>query len=129
MDEQTTEVAVRIGRRIRALRAEKGWSQAMLARKIEFTAPGLWKIEAGRSDFRLSTLVKIAHTLDIPLERVVGGFASGPKMSDLFPALRGLEAVERQMLEIRELLGGGGQPREPEPPEGAGPKPPISLGM
>ena len=73
MDEQARLVAERVGRTIRALRAEKGIGQAELANRIGFTSSGLWKVEVGRTDVPLSTLVKIANELDTPLERVVAG--------------------------------------------------------
>ena len=71
MDEAARLVAERVGRTIRALRAEKGIGQAELAQRMGFTPTGLWKVEAGRVDARLSTLVKIANALGTPLGRVV----------------------------------------------------------
>ena len=131
MDEDATAVAERVGRTIKALRAMKGMAQADLARRIGFTPTGVWKVEAGRTDAPLSTLVKIAHALDTTLERVVGGFESGPALSEIYEGLglSGLAAHEREMREIRELLGGMLQRRELEQPEAVGPEEPVSLGM
>ena len=128
MDEETAVVAARVGRTIKALRAEKGWSQAMLAKMIGFTPAGLWKIEAGRSDFRLSTLVLIARVLETPLERVVGGFESSPDMRNFFEALGGLAAHEREMREISKFLVNMFPPEEPDKPRLGGQEP-VALGM
>lgn len=128
VDEDATAVAERVGRTIKALRAMKGMAQAELAKRIGFTPTGVWKVEAGRTDAPLSTLVKIAHALDTPLERVVGGFDSGPALSGIYEGLglRGLAAHEREMREL--LLRAMSQSRESEHPEAVGPEDPIALG-
>ena len=128
MDEETTVVAARVGRTIKALRAEKGWSQATLASMIGFTPPGLWKIEAGRSDFRLSTLALIARVLETPLERVVGGFESSPDIRAFFEALGGLAAHEREMREISKFLVNMFPPKDSNEPRVGGQEP-VALGM
>ena len=128
MNEETAVIAGRVGRTIKALRAEKGWNQAMAARILGFSTPGLWKIEAGKSDFRLSTLVSIARILDVPLERLVGGFESSPDAWSFFEALGELASHERELREISRFLTNMFPPGEPnEPPVGGGK--PVALGM
>lgn len=63
----------KLGKRIRELREKKGLSQAALAR-----ASGLWpdylgRMERGGTNLRLSTLLKIAGSLDISVQRLFRG--------------------------------------------------------
>ena len=63
-----------IGFRIRALRKERGWSLAELARRAGTSAPTLHRYESGWERFELATLRRLAAALgvqlNVSLERV-----------------------------------------------------------
>lgn len=65
------EVAKWIGQRIRALREERGWSQAQLAQVSRIAQATISRIEAGRKIPRLTTLVIVATSLGTNLNEVL----------------------------------------------------------
>jgi len=57
------QVVKDIGRRIAELRVEKGWTQADLAEALGIAVQNVARMEQGRQDFRVRTLVRVAVTL------------------------------------------------------------------
>ena len=68
-----TDICVRIGRRIRVLRTERGWTQAMLADHSELTREHLSELENGHKEIGVRALEKIALALNLNLERFFSG--------------------------------------------------------
>jgi transcriptional regulator with XRE-family HTH domain len=68
-----TDICVQIGRRIRALRAQRGWTQAMLADHAALTREHLSELENGHKEIGARALHKIAVALDIKLEQFFEG--------------------------------------------------------
>lgn len=64
---------MRIGRRIRGLRTERGWTQAMLADHAELTREHLSELENGHKEIGVRTLEKIAQALDLNLHQFFEG--------------------------------------------------------
>jgi transcriptional regulator with XRE-family HTH domain len=60
-----TDICVRIGRRIRVLRTERGWTQAMLADHAEITREHLSELESGKKEMGVRTLERIAGALEV----------------------------------------------------------------
>lgn len=60
-----------IGDRIKELRKRSGLSLDELASRAEMSKSGIWEIESGSSDPRLSTLRKIASALGVPLYQML----------------------------------------------------------
>ncbi len=60
-------VLIQIGQRIRDIREQKGISQQDLAAGCNFEKSNMSRIEAGRSNFTIGTLVKICQVLKIKL--------------------------------------------------------------
>lgn len=56
--------------RLRALRAELGWSQAFLAEKLEVSRQSVNAIETGRYDPSLPLAFKIARLFDKRIEEI-----------------------------------------------------------
>lgn len=56
--------------RIRVLRAERGWSQADLAQRLEVSRQTVNAIETGKHDPSLSLAFRLARLLDQPIDRV-----------------------------------------------------------
>jgi transcriptional regulator with XRE-family HTH domain len=66
------DICVRIGRRIRALRDERGWTQAMLADHAELTREHLSELENGHKEIGLRALARIADALNISIKELFG---------------------------------------------------------
>ncbi|OGR81886.1 MAG: hypothetical protein A2902_02125 [Elusimicrobia bacterium RIFCSPLOWO2_01_FULL_64_13] len=54
-----------IARAIRDARIEKGWSQSDFARRVRMNQPNVSKMEKGRMNMTLQTLVRICKVLEI----------------------------------------------------------------
>ncbi|PTA66337.1 helix-turn-helix domain-containing protein [Deinococcus arcticus] len=61
----------RLGERIRQLREARGWSQDTFAHLAGLNRAYPHKIETGKVDLRYSTLVRVAHVLNITVADVV----------------------------------------------------------
>jgi len=69
-EEPTTEVQS-LGRRLRLLRARKGWTQERLAEESGLSVNGIIKIESGSTAKpRTRTLVKLAEALYVGLDEL-----------------------------------------------------------
>ena len=62
----------RIGRRLRALREDRGLSQKDLAALVGMSGPQLSKIEKGTSDLRFSTVQTLLRAMGATLEDISG---------------------------------------------------------
>jgi transcriptional regulator with XRE-family HTH domain len=60
-----------IGERIREIRESKGISQQDLAAACNFEKSNMSRIEAGKTNFTISTLYKISMALDVKLAELV----------------------------------------------------------
>lgn len=65
---------MRIGRRIRVMRTERGWTQAMLADHAELTREHLSELENGHKEIGVRALEKIAQALGVNLHQFFEGF-------------------------------------------------------
>lgn len=54
-----------LGKRIRLLRHQNGWSQEDVAKKLEISIPAFSKIETGITDVNLSRIEQIAKLFDL----------------------------------------------------------------
>lgn len=68
----STERQTEIGRRLRALREDKGWSREALARKSETAPLTILRAEVHGSDPAASTLLAWATALDVTVSELVG---------------------------------------------------------
>lgn len=63
-----------LGRRIRQKRREKGWTQARLAREIDYSEGHISHIEHGKHpSIGVAVLYKIAKALDTPMTWFIEG--------------------------------------------------------
>jgi transcriptional regulator with XRE-family HTH domain len=67
------DICVRIGRRIRVLRTERGWTQAMLADHAELTREHLSELENGHKEIGARSLERIAKALEVKLAEFFEG--------------------------------------------------------
>jgi len=56
--------------RLRVLRAERGWSQADLAQRLQVSRQTVNSIETGRYDPSLPLAFQIAHVFALPIEGI-----------------------------------------------------------
>lgn len=64
---------MRVGRRIRVLRTEREWTQAMLADHAELTREHLSELENGHKEIGIRALEKIAQALGVNLQQFFEG--------------------------------------------------------
>jgi len=62
-----TDICVWVGRRIRVLRTQKGWTQQILADHAAITREHLSELENGRKEIGVRTIERIAGALDVSL--------------------------------------------------------------
>lgn len=62
-----SKLQLRLGRRCRVLRKERGLSQLDMVRHYEFSLSHYQKIERGDLDARLSTLARLAESFNVSL--------------------------------------------------------------
>lgn len=68
---------VSLGKRIRALRSEKGWSQETLAFECGLHRTYLGHVELGRKNISFNNLVTISATLGVTLSELFAGLEAG----------------------------------------------------
>lgn len=66
-----SDICARVGRRIKELRQEKGWSQQLLADHAELERAHLSRLEEGKREAGLRVLERIARALDVDVEDLV----------------------------------------------------------
>ena len=60
-----TDICVRLGRRIRVLRTERGWTQQVLADHAEISREHLAELEAGNKEAGIRTVERLANALNV----------------------------------------------------------------
>jgi putative transcriptional regulator len=65
------DLQIKIGKRIIELRTKKGWSQADLARACEKDRQAIEKIENGKVNTTIYSLMEIAEALEVSLVKIV----------------------------------------------------------
>jgi putative transcriptional regulator len=63
-------MVVPVKNRLKVLRAERGWSQADLADRLEVSRQSVNAIETGKYDPSLPLAFKIARLFELPIEQV-----------------------------------------------------------
>ena len=65
------DLQIKIGKRIIELRTKKGWTQADLARACEKDRQAIEKIENGKVNATIYSLMEIAEALEVSLVKIV----------------------------------------------------------
>lgn len=60
-----------LGKKIRLLRHQKGWSQEDVAKRLDISIPAFSKIETGITDINLSRLEQIAKLFDMTVVQLL----------------------------------------------------------
>ncbi|WP_395391600.1 LexA family transcriptional regulator [Novosphingobium sp. BL-8A] len=92
-----------IPNRVRALRAERGWSLAELAERAGTTAPQIMKLEKSQRRLDLAWIERLAAAFDISESALIGQEPSLPKNPFLIPLVGEIAAGNwREAIEHRE---------------------------
>jgi putative transcriptional regulator len=67
---RNSELVVPVKNRLKVLRAERGWSQADLADRLEVSRQSINAIETGKYDPSLPLAFKIARIFDLQIEQI-----------------------------------------------------------
>jgi transcriptional regulator with XRE-family HTH domain len=70
----STDIRVRLGKRVRFLRRERGWTQVEMAEMLGIDRSYLSEIETGKKDPSLRVLKTIADGFNLSLSRLLRGF-------------------------------------------------------
>ncbi len=70
------DLGIRVAHRVKAGREVHGWSVAELARRAGMAAPNVHRIEAGKHVPTMTTVVRLAQALEVPVEELVRAEAS-----------------------------------------------------
>lgn len=62
-----------LGANVRAARAERGWTQEVLADRTDLSTVQISRIELGRREIRLGTLIRVIDGLEITPDRLLAG--------------------------------------------------------
>ncbi len=66
------KVLERLAMRLKELRKRNGWTQPILAKKSGLSPGYIARLETGRHDPKLSTLVKLAKAFGVPVTEMLG---------------------------------------------------------
>jgi transcriptional regulator with XRE-family HTH domain len=66
-----TDISVRLGKRIRAMRRARGWRQIDLAAHAELSKTHICELELGKREVGLHALAKIAAALEVKPSELV----------------------------------------------------------
>jgi transcriptional regulator with XRE-family HTH domain len=68
-----TDICILLGRRIRALRLAKGWTQTYLSVHAGVGRNYISDLELGKKEIGLRNLQLLALSLEVPLEKLIRG--------------------------------------------------------
>lgn len=93
-----------LGRTIRLLRHQQGWSQEEVARRLDISIPAYSKIETGITDINLSRLEQIAAVFGISVVQLLT-FEQRPRQAGELEILQSrLRAKEEEVLELQRKV-------------------------
>jgi transcriptional regulator with XRE-family HTH domain len=62
-----TDISIRLGRKIRDLRRQRGWRQIDLAAHAELSKTQICELEVGKREVGLKALERLAQALDVKI--------------------------------------------------------------
>jgi transcriptional regulator with XRE-family HTH domain len=91
-----------IGKRIKTLRQQKGWSQSDIAELLNISVPAFSKIESDITDVNISRLNQIAETFGVPVIDLISTRAE-PSQSLLDELKEAKDTIVTQSAKINQL--------------------------
>ncbi len=96
-----------LGKKIRLLRHQKGWSQEDVAKRLEISIPAFSKIETGITDVNLSRLEQISKLFEMSIVQLLTFNDSEQQekyVSELETANKKLQQRESEVLELQKKV-------------------------
>lgn len=87
-----------VGRRVRQIREERGYTREQLAEYADVSSDFLWEIETGRKSMKVQSLGKIATALDVTTDYLVFGttpYKENSKINSMLAALP--DGIQKQV--------------------------------
>ncbi len=91
-----------IGKKIKALRQQRGWSQSDIAELLSISVPAFSKIESDITDLNISRLKQIADVFNIPMVDLISDQAN-PNQILLDELQESKNTIATQALKISHL--------------------------
>lgn len=92
-----------IGKRIKTLRQQKGWSQSDIAKLLNISVPAFSKIESDITDVNISRLNQIAETFGVPVIDLISTQVEPPSQSLLDELKEAKDTIAVQSAKINQL--------------------------
>jgi transcriptional regulator with XRE-family HTH domain len=96
-----------LGKKIRLLRHQRGWSQEDVAKRLDISIPAFSKIETGITDVNLSRLDQISQLFDLSIVQLLTyNDADDQKKynSELDSVVEKLKAREEEVLSLQKKV-------------------------
>jgi len=91
-----------IGKKIKALRQQKGWSQSDIADRLGISIPAFSKIESDITDINMSRLKQIANVLEVEVQELLSN-GTTPTQEYIDELKKAKDTVEAQAAKINKL--------------------------
>lgn len=96
-----------LGKRIRLLRHQKGWSQEDVAKRLEISIPAFSKIETGITDVNLSRIEQISKLFELSVVELLT-FVDSEEQKDyndkLLIANKQLQEREAEVIKLQKKI-------------------------
>ncbi len=96
-----------LGKKIRLLRHQKGWSQEDVAKRLDISIPAFSKIETGITDINLSRLEQIANLFEMSVVQLLTFNDSEQQekyVSELETITKKLQQREVEVIELQKKV-------------------------
>lgn len=96
-----------LGKKIRLLRHQKGWSQEDVAKRLDISIPAFSKIETGITDINLSRLEQIAKLFEMSVVQLLTFNDTEQQekyVSELETVTKKLQAREAEVIELQKKV-------------------------
>lgn len=96
-----------LGKKIRLLRHQKGWSQEDVAKRLDISIPAFSKIETGITDVNLSRLNQIAKLFNLSLVELLSTSDANEekeKFAEIKELQQRLQAREAEVIELQKKV-------------------------
>ena len=84
-----------LGKKIRLLRHQKGWSQEDVAKRLDISIPSFSKIETGITDINLSRLEQIANLFEMSVVQLL----TFNELDDVQKVSSEIDAVNKKLID------------------------------
>jgi transcriptional regulator with XRE-family HTH domain len=96
-----------VGQNIKKLRRKKGWSQSVVAEKLNISIPAFSKIETGITDINITRLAQVAEVFGVPVESIIlkpGESFDQENITSISELTEKLKAREAEILSLQSKL-------------------------